>query len=194
SLVAAGFDAVYVNRLGYADGGAAVEAEIVATIGAQTPMLNGNATLATYDLRGYASELRTSGADLPSRESVLYPLRIGAGAGVYGEEHSESERWYWAQSEASFLLANPSADDAKAAITGTIKVASPAATVQVSVGGEVTTLRVVDGSAVLDLVVSAPAGATDVTFTTDSAPTPTGTGDPRDLRLRIMDLRVSRLD
>ena len=190
-LVAAGFDAVYVNRVGYADHGAQVESEIVATIGAEVPMINADGNLATYDLRGYAARLAASGAQLPSRDSVIFPLRLVAGLGVYGEERSETERWYWGQAVASFALVNPAPNDTKFVITGIVQVADPSATVTVRVGSDVTHLRVVNGSAVLDIPFSAGTGATDITFTTDSARTPSDPGDTRDLRQRLVNLTVS---
>ena len=72
-FVVAGFDAVYINRLGYADAGAKVESEITAVIGPQTPLLNADGTLAVYDLRPYAKSLESTPTRLPSRASVLHP-------------------------------------------------------------------------------------------------------------------------
>ena len=72
-FVVGGFDAVYINRLGYADAGAKVESEITAAIGPQTPLVNADGTLAVYDLRPYAKSLESTPTRLPSRASVLHP-------------------------------------------------------------------------------------------------------------------------
>ena len=72
-FVVGGFDAVYINRLGYADAGAKVESEISAVIGPQTPLVNADGTLAVYDLRPYAKSLESTPTRLPSRASVLHP-------------------------------------------------------------------------------------------------------------------------
>ncbi len=191
-LVVAGFDAIYVNRTGYADAGAQIEAEITAATGLQEPIVNADGTLAVYDLRAYSEALATSGEILPSRESVLFPPRLAYGDGTYGEEGMDGTTVRWATARANLRLLNPSGVDVKAVLAGTIRVASPTATVTVTVGAETWALTAVDGVVHLDLLLVAAPGVTSMTVTTDSAPT-LAPGDTRDLRQQLVGLRLEPL-
>lgn len=193
-LVVAGFDAVYINRSGYADAGAEVEAEIISVIGPQVPLSSPDHTLAVYDLGRYAQQLRDSGEPLPSRTSVLYPVRWAFGTGFYPEETGKTDRWRWAQGTAEMTLTNPSSEPVKVTLRGAVRVADPSATTTVRIGAEDSVLRPVSGLAELKLVTTIAPGETRVQFTTDSGPTPSMPGDPRDLRQQVLNLTVEALD
>lgn len=57
-LVAVGFEGLYIDRFGYADSGAALEASFGAHLG-QEPIVSNDGRLAFFDLRAAASELRS---------------------------------------------------------------------------------------------------------------------------------------
>jgi phosphoglycerol transferase len=59
SLVLAGFSGIYLDRLGFADNGAATEAELSRLLGAG-PLVSGNGRLSFFNLAGYRGELRQS--------------------------------------------------------------------------------------------------------------------------------------
>lgn len=188
ALVAAGFDAVYVNRLGYEDRGAAVEAELRAVAG--EPLVNEDGTLAVYDLREYAAELRARGT-LPSAGTVLNPVRLELGEGAYPPESADDTTWQWLRSETHANLINSDDKDRAVLITATLVAASPQATVTVRIGEEETTVHLVDGHARLLVRTTVPPGHMSVTITTDSAQMSTASGDQRDLRLQMLGLRVA---
>lgn len=188
-IVAAGFDAVTVYREGYADRGVAVEAEIVSTTGAATPLVDSTGTLATYDLREYRQRLVTEG-DLPDRDSVLYPVRLDVTAGGYGTESANGETWQWATTPATLSIVNPRPDEAKVALVGRVQVATPTARLTVTVDGATTTFTAKDGWVDLDLPVAARSGVSTVTLATDSAPTQGVDGDPRTLFQRLVGLHL----
>lgn len=192
ALVATGFDAVYVNRLGFEDRGRTVEAQIRSVIGNQAPLVNEEGTLAVYDLRHYAEALEPDG--LPSPESVLYPPRFNTLEGFYGDESAAGETWQWLASSARAELINPSDHDKKVTIEAELRAASPAATVTIRIGADETVVHLVGGSAEFAIRTTLPAGSTPVTITTDSAPTPSVSGDARDLRLQLMDLTLTEID
>lgn len=189
-LVVAGFDALYVNRLGYADGGAAIESEIIAVIGAQTPLVHPDGTLAIYDLRPYASRLRERGVELPSEDSVLRPVRLQFGEGFFDTESADGKTWRWGAETAHASMLNPSDGDAEVLIQGSVNVRSPDAVVTLTIGNDARELDVVDHSAQIALRVTIPSGATPLVLWTDSEPT-TRTGETRDLRQQVVDLTVS---
>jgi phosphoglycerol transferase len=61
-IALAGFTGIWVDRLGYYDSGAAVESSLVDLLG-QTPSVSPDGRYAMYDLRPYASALRTQLGD-----------------------------------------------------------------------------------------------------------------------------------
>ena len=189
-LVVAGFDAVYVNRLGYADAGAKVESEITAAIGPQTPLVNADGTLAVYHLRPYAKSLGISGTHLPSRESVLYPVRVTYGIGFYPEESAGTDRWHWAQASAEMTLVNSSPRPTKVVLRGSVRVADTTATILVRIGDYETRLRPVKGLAELAIPTSVESGTTLVQISTDSSATPSTPNDTRDLRQQLVNISV----
>lgn len=187
-LVAAGFDAVYVNRAGYVDHGVSTEAQIQATTGVTTPMVSADGLLATYDIRDYAARLRASGS-LPNLQSVLHPLSISYGDGVYALESSGQETWHWAQAVAQATATNPTQQVAKARLVGKVRVASPTATVTVRIGSAATTLQAVNGVATVDVPCDIPPGAEAIVITTDSAET-VAPGDTRSLYQQLVGLHL----
>ncbi|NTW38273.1 MAG: hypothetical protein HGA44_00060 [Cellulomonadaceae bacterium] len=188
-LVAAGFDAVYINRNGYEDHGAQLEADIVAVIGNEAPLVNSDGSLATYDLRSYADELRETEA-VPDRDAVVFPTRLEFGLGTYGLEGSDGDTWHWANAVAHLTLVNPSTVDRKVAISGQIRIADPGAPVTVTVAGERTELVAEDGMVDIDIRTVAEPGITDIAISTESVATPGVAGDPRDLRQQLLNLRA----
>lgn len=191
-LVVAGFHAIYINRLGYADSGAKVESEIVAVIGPQTPLVNADATLAVYNLQAYRKSLDDSSTRLPSRASVLHPVPVTYGIGFYGEESNGTDRWHWAEGSAQMTLMNPSPQSTKVALHGAVQVADTTAAILVRVGGHETRLRPVKGLAKFEIVTTIEPGGTIVQFSTDSSATPATTTvpDTRDLRQQLIDFSV----
>lgn len=192
-LVAAGFSAVYINSIGYADGGAAVEAEIVSVTGPQVPLVSPDGLLKLYDLRPYAARLAADPTGLPSRAAVLYPASVSYGLGVYGEEALPPDHWHWATGSAELTLVNPSPDAKKVVLRGSIRVADANATVVIRIGNVETRLGPVDGAAQLEIPVTIESGATPVLITTDSGRTPSAPTDTRDLRQQLMNFTLDAL-
>ena len=188
-LVMAGFDAIYVNRLGYADAGAKVEAEIIRLIGPHAPLVNADGTLAVYDLRSYAKSLDIFGTRLPSRESVLFPTRVTYGIGFYPVESAGTDLWRWAKGSAELTLVNPSTKPTKVVLRGSVRVADTTATILVRIGDPETRLRPVNGLAEFAIPTTVEPGTTRVQISTDSSAT-TSAGDTRDLRQLLRNFAV----
>ena len=188
-LVVAGFDAIYVNRLGYADAGAELESEISATIGRQSPLVNADGTLAMYDLRSYAKNLNISGGRQPSREWVLHPISISYGIGFYPEESTGTTRWRWAQGSADMTLVNPSPKPTEVVLRGSVHVGNATAMIHVRIGEKETRLRAMNGLAVLAIPTTLKPGINPVEISTDSSATQSA-GDVRDLRQQLIDFDI----
>lgn len=192
-LIATGFTAIYVNRTAFTDNGAAVEAEITSVIGQQSPLVNEDNSLVVFDLRPYAARLAAAGGALPSRDSILYPVYLAKGNGFYGQESADGESWTWLAAVAAGELVNPGDTEQKVLLTTQIRAGTADATVRIRIGDEERVVHLVDGSADVELYTSVPVGQTPVTVTTDSAATPSAPGDTRDLRLRLLNLRITPL-
>ena len=188
-LVVAGFDAIYINRLGYADAGAELESEISAAIGRQSPLVNADGTLAMYDLRSYAKNLNISGGRLPSREWVLHPISISYGIGFYPEESTGTTRWRWAQGSADMTLVNPSPKPTEVVLRGSVHVGNATAMIRVRIGEKETRLRAMNGLAVLAIPTTLKPGINPVEISTDSSATQSA-GDVRDLRQQLIDFDI----
>lgn len=193
SLVAVGFDAVYVNRTGYDDGAAGVEAELATATG-EEPMVDSTGTLAVYDLRGYAAELAESGVPLPSRADVLTPARLLPGVGFFDAEQAEGETLRWLGAHAEATLVNPADVPRKVVLEGRLSAMTANAVITVTIGDEVYTEELRDGVGELGLVLEVQPGVTQVTIDSDTAPTPSTPNDPRDLRLLVQGLELRPLE
>jgi hypothetical protein len=170
-LVAAGFEGIDVSRLAYADRGAGVEAEIISVLGPQVPLVSADNLRAVYDLRPYASALREKGAILPTPDAVLRPVQVRFGAGFYDPESVAGVTWRWAQRTADASLINPTNHDARVEIRGRVIVRGADAETTVTIGGNISRLTVINGTAEIDLTVTIPSGTTPLTLWTDGQQT-----------------------
>jgi phosphoglycerol transferase len=107
---AAGFGAVYVDRAGYADGGAATTAALEKLAGPGTSARSADGRLQFFDLRPAAVRLarRTSAAERSQvKAALLYPLMLGYGAGFSYQELAGTTPYRWAGTDARVTLENP---------------------------------------------------------------------------------------
>jgi hypothetical protein len=178
--------------VGYADAGAKLESEITAIIGPQVPLVNGDGTLAVYDLRPYEKSLDLSGTRPPSRESVLHPVRVTYGIGVYSEETVGTALWRWAQESAAMTLVNPSSRPAAVVLRGAVHVADAHGTILVRIGDHETRLPLVNSRAELAIPLTVEPGTTPVQISTDSTSTPSAPNDLRDLRQQLLNISVGQ--
>jgi hypothetical protein len=101
-LIAAGFQGLWIDRLGYPDAGKQIIGDVQALLGA-APVNSRDGSLAFFDLRPYAGRLRaaTPAADLGNlRTAVLHPPIVGWGNGFYVAE-ADGSRWSLADSVAT---------------------------------------------------------------------------------------------
>ncbi|WP_448629974.1 hypothetical protein [Cellulomonas soli] len=189
-LVAAGFDAVYVNRTAYADHGAEVEAAIVATTGPQAPAVDEAGELATYDLRDYARQLRAQDA-VPDRDQVLHPVHVETGEGFYPAEEVDGEHLQWAGSMAEARIVVPLARPTAVRLTGEVRLPTAGGMLRVTIDGVDSYFVAVDHVVRLDMPLTLDPGATNLGFATNSD-AEVVEGDGRDLRQQFVGLTVTR--
>lgn len=189
ALVAAGFDAVYVDRRGYPDRGAEVEKQILETTGALAPYVDQEQDIAIYDISAYASRLRASG-DLPAAEDVLYPVTIRYGDGFYDAEMDGATPFRWAESTAAGSIVNPRSTTVRVHITGSVEVSESGTAASMSLGQQDFNLAVDGTHAEFDVTLNLAPGALPLAFSTTShaAQVP---NDGRELSMRIVNLAVT---
>ena len=189
ALALAGFSGVYVDRAGYADGGAAVEAGLAEAGGAR-PIEGAGGRLAFFDLTPYAAALRR---DLgPDRwaaefESALRPMVVTWRGGFYGREEGAGVTWHWSGGSGEIRIANPSGRPRRVELSmGLATAEQRPARVWVE-GPGVATEWPADSSQRLELTVP-PDGAT-LRFRSDARAVING-NDPRALAFRVERFRV----
>jgi phosphoglycerol transferase len=110
-LAYAGFGGIYIDRAGYGDEGAALEAELSRTLGV-TPIVSDNRRYAFFNMGTYADGL-TRGldpAELASRrDAALNPVVASWKRGFYAREPGlDGHSWRWCDGYGELILTNPS--------------------------------------------------------------------------------------
>lgn len=189
-IVAAGFDAVYIDREAFTAGGGEVEARLAAVLGV-APFTSHDNRKALYDLRPYAERLRAAeGGRLARRKAeLLHPVFVEPNDTFYGDEVHEGRHHWWAQGEdARLVLFDQTAEDERSRVRfdlrtaterqATFRITWPDGTTQTIVAGPspVTVTR--------ELVTER--GRTSVTIDSDAARLSPAV-DPRALHFQLID-------
>ena len=187
ALAAVGFDGIYIHRLGYVDHGSQAEA-ILTTLLGESPVTSDDGNIAFFGMSEYANRVREAIGEAQVgavREAALDPLRITWGAGFYGEEGTGAGRFRWAGESASLVVENPG--ERPRSVTIAFRAAATIGDTVTLRGGEGTEVRRRIGArgAVLSLEASLEPGRHTFTVTTNAEPVH-APGDPRDLRVRIV--------
>jgi phosphoglycerol transferase len=103
----AGFCGVYIDRKGYTDNGAALEAKLRSLLGVE-PLVSANKQMVFFDLSAYNAKLaKKYGGELASkRQSVLNPLAPQWTGGFSGLESEGGVTWHWCSSEGEIVINN----------------------------------------------------------------------------------------
>ena len=108
TIVFGGFEGIYVDRFGYEDYGAAMEAELSKLLQTE-PLRSPNGRLLFYNLAGYRSQLRAtySESDWKAKQDLsLNPLLIDWKGGFSDYETLPGKTWRWCSSEGELHLRN----------------------------------------------------------------------------------------
>ncbi|HEX2271417.1 MAG TPA: hypothetical protein VHH35_17865, partial [Pyrinomonadaceae bacterium] len=110
SLAFAGVRAIYFDRHGYSDQGAAMEAQLRALL-QDTPSESNNGRLLMFDMTGYNSRLREQYSESEwqtKQDQSLHPLILDWRGGFSGLESSAEKTWRWCSSEGELRIYNTS--------------------------------------------------------------------------------------
>jgi phosphoglycerol transferase len=108
-LAFAGFGGVYLDRSGFADGGAALEAELTRRLSVR-PLVHRDGRLAFFDLTPFAESLRrglTPDAWAAEREAALCSVVAGWGGGFYDRQGEADGTRRWSGGFGELTLINP---------------------------------------------------------------------------------------
>jgi len=192
AAAATGFGAVYVDRAGWADGGAGVSAALDALTGPGNSGRSADGRLQFYDLRPAAARVErdmTPGERAALRDALLYPAMLGFGAHVSYQEMAGPTPFRWAPADAQMTFDNP--------LKGTRTVTFSAH--MYGGGAAVSTIlfTLPDGShhsarvdhvgQIITFPLRLKQGRSTMRMQTTGPATPNPPGNDRDLRLRIQE-------
>ena len=136
--VAGGMTGLVVDRFGYADDAAALEAELREIVGPPTGVAETGRML-FWDLRPLRARLREAGQPVERlSELALRPIRLSFGDGFYAEEAIPGMRWRWSQERGTVSVDNPGPEPREVIFSVNLRTSQP--------GEARTTLRLPDGS------------------------------------------------
>ncbi len=187
ALAGAGFDAIWVDRLGFGP----ELGEIEAALG-QPDLVSPDGRIAIHDLRPLADELLVApGASEVTRAAavLLEPVTVALGDGFHGPEFDAGRRFSWAPERAEVRLRNPmtSMRTVQLRFVAASAVEGPWVLVVHAPRG-VTTHEMPSAGSVIDVVVEVPPGETVLRLRTDAPRLETT--DPRDIRFRVFEPTV----
>lgn len=169
----AGFGGVWVDRQAYADGGAALDAELRA-LGLNEVLTSDDATLAFYPM-------------MPTGDQVPeLPLVPELGAGFYRWETAEGRHWAWTRGDATLYLVSQAQEVRRVRVHLQLQSLAERE-LRVAIDGQVVTqLRLRPGEITSsEFVHDLAPGRTTLRLLTDVPPTVPGNGDPRRLAMAL---------
>ena len=195
SLSFAGFNGIYVDRYGYADKGAAAEAELSSLL-ATRPITSNSGRLALFPLTGYNQQLRAKYTEeewLEKQELTLNPLNLYWRNGFSEEENSPDTTWRWCSSRGELDLHNTSKRERKVVLEMSLATAYEQPS-NLTIRGPIYSdqLQVNIQPRDYTITLTVPPGHNVLEFVSD-AERVKAPNDPRDLRFRIENFRLRDL-
>ncbi len=195
AAAAAGFGAVYVDRAGYGDGGAAVTGALAALAGPGNSGISADQRLQFFDLRPAGARLarQTTPAERSQiRNALLYPVVVGFGAGVSYQEMAGPTSYRWAAADARLTLENPLEGSRIARFSAELYGGGPTrSTVKLTLpDGSSRSVTVDPAGKNLTLPLRLKEGRSELRLQTTGPAAPNPAGNVRDLRLRLQGVRM----
>jgi phosphoglycerol transferase len=131
----AGFEALYVDRAGYADSGDEIARQLAPYV--EEPLVSRDRRLAVYDLRAVQEQLRNRlGAEAATEvgDLVTHPAGVRWGQGFAGTERRLNDIWRWSTSNGEMTLVNTNAQPRELMLAFELE-SLPGTTVVVESGG-----------------------------------------------------------
>lgn len=193
-LRAVGFRGILVQRDGYPDNGAKIEAQLRLAISGE-PLVSPNGQLAFYDLGHEGGETGGEGdgrLSFAERERVLHPVVFTWPSGFYDLEQDARVTYRWGESSAEARIENDSALERKIAVKMRFGAAHPPA--RLIIEGDLLTASVeIDAAGVsFERLLTIPPGSHVIRFHCDGKPA-VAPRDPRVMIWRIENFAFNEL-
>ena len=195
AAAAAGFGAVYLDRIGYADGGAATAAALAALAGPGASGVSADGRLQFFDLRPAAARLAastTSAERAQLSQALLYPVALGFGDGFSYQEHAGPTPFRWAGPDARLTLESGFPGTREARFTAQLfgGGAEPSTVTLTLPDGSRRSVRVSDKGSKVSFVLRLRDGDASLRLQTAGPAAPHPPDNVRDLRLRVEAPRI----
>jgi len=190
-LALVGFDAVWIDSRGFEANPSNFAVFAEKEIG--TSLISAeNSSFALYDIRNFSADLKKS-ITLEDQEEIrgqlLTPISLSPSGGLSSLETDGLNDWFWSSSSGLLNIQNHSGTGVHVVITGSVDALN---------SGNLT----IDGVCKLEIKVSqraenfrcdfvVPKSGAQLTFTSDNLRT--DDRDPRDLRFRVVNLKVAEV-
>jgi phosphoglycerol transferase len=188
-LAATGFGGILINRDGYADHGAAIEAALRDSLAAEA-LASADGRLAFFDLAGHHG--RAAPLSPAELDRVLHPITVGFSAGFHALERSPSGTTFrWCGPRGEIYLDNEGRWPRRLSVRAALAAARPPA--RLSVDGDLlaASVELVEPVAFAHTLDVAP-GHHVIRFASDGRPAE-APGDPRVMVWRLEELAFDEL-
>lgn len=195
AAAAAGFGAVYLDRAGYADGGAATAAALDMLAGPGASGLSADGRLQFFDLRPAAARLAagtTPAERAQLSQALLYPVALGFGDGFSYQELAGQTPFRWAGSDARLTLESSFDGTREARFTAQLfgGRGEPSTVTLTLPDGSRRFVRVSDKGSRVSFVLRLREGEATLRLQTVGPAAPRPPDNVRDLRLRVEQPRI----
>jgi phosphoglycerol transferase len=187
----AGFGAVYVDRAGFADQGAAVDGALTKLTGGPPAGVSADGRLDWYDLRPVAARVdakTTPAQRAVLRAALLRPVRLTYGPGFSFQESAPGQAFRWAAQDAQLQLANPLGRPRRVHLVATIAGGGtqPSTVTMRLPDGRTQRATTTAAGTSLDVAFTVPRGGGTLRLHTDGPAAPNAPNLVRDQRLRVI--------
>jgi len=171
SIAAAGFGGIYIDRYGYSDSAASLEAQIQSLLGSQ-PIVSKGGRLSFFLLDGNAVaalDRQVPPERRASLENALHPLLVGPGEGCWDREGSDTDNWHWCGRHATIDILNASKSERKILLEATFVTWYPTnSTLMIEGSGVQQKLTVNNSGTLWQAVVTVPPGEQAIKLSSDA--------------------------
>ena len=188
-LAQVGYGGILINRDGYTDYGAALEAGLQSSLGA-APITSEDARLSFFSLAEYR---RRGPAQLSPAEinRLLYPLGVAFDKGFFGVEHDSGGDFHWSQGPGRIVVDNDTSSTRRVQLRATLLAAR--APVELAISGDLLSTHFNLVSPIsLERTIEIPPGRHVIRFEGKGKPA-IAPADPRTLIWRIANFALEDL-
>ena len=187
-LALVGFDAVWIDSRGFETNPSSFSLFAEKEIGTSL-ITTENSPFSLYDIRNFASDLK--GSLTPEmqgeiRRQLLTPISYSPSGGMSALETDGLNSWFWSSSSGLLNFQNHSGSDTHVEVTGSIDALNPGSLtisdpckLEIKISQQARNFR---------CHFTVPKNGTQLRFMSDNLKI--DDGDPRDLRFRVVDLKV----